>query len=133
MPAEFIDRLPVQAEFPGYQARGTSDWDEMSVVCETISGPGVGMDVAPLFDGLPDGRCQARHYGYLLEGRVEYRFADRTETVEAGQVYYIAPGHIPHTLEGGRSVELTRTEELMKTVEVARRNAERLTGGGAPG
>ena len=133
MPAQSIDELPVQAEMKGYTARGLHGWGDMSVAFETVSGDAVGMDAAPLFEGLPDGRCQANHYGYLLEGRVEYRFADHTETVEAGQVYHIAPGHIPHMLEAARGIEFTRTDELMTTVEVTQRNAERLFGGGSDG
>ncbi len=133
MPAQSIDELPVQADMAGYTARGTHGWGDMSVSYETVSGDAVGMDVAPIFEGLPDGRCQASHYGYQIEGRTEYRFADHVETVEAGQVYYIAPGHIPHSPEPGRAIDFTRTEELMKTVEVAQRNAQRLFGGGGGG
>jgi hypothetical protein len=92
----------MRVEMPGYQARGNHDWGEMSAICETVSGPAVGMDIAPLFAGLPEDRCQASHYGYLLEGRVEYRFADHTETVEAGQVYYIPPAT---SLTGSRQVD----------------------------
>lgn len=34
-------------------------------------------DLAPLMKGLPDDRCQCPHMGYVLRGRVTFRFADR--------------------------------------------------------
>src|SRR5256885_134054 len=34
-------------------------------------------DATPFFVGLPDGRCQSRHWGYVLQGRVTFRYADR--------------------------------------------------------
>ena len=30
-------------------------------------------DGTPLFVGLPDDRCQARHWGVVLKGRITYR------------------------------------------------------------
>ena len=38
------------------------------------------IDATPLMDGLPDGMCQCPHWGYVLAGKVTFRFADRDET-----------------------------------------------------
>src|SRR5215467_2873999 len=38
------------------------------------------VDGAPLLQGLPDDRCQCPHWGYVLKGKVVYRFADHDET-----------------------------------------------------
>src|SRR5712691_937715 len=46
------------------------------------------MDPAPLFRGLPDDRCQCPHWGYVLKGKITFRFADGEETYEAGDAYY---------------------------------------------
>ena len=40
-------------------------------------------DATPFFAGLPDGRCQSRHWGYVLQGQVTFRYADRDEVYEA--------------------------------------------------
>jgi hypothetical protein len=33
--------------------------------------------------------------GYVLKRRLTYRFADHDETVQAGDAFYLPPGHIP--------------------------------------
>ena len=40
-------------------------------------------DATPFFEGLPDGRCQSRHWGYVLQGRLTLRYADRDEALNA--------------------------------------------------
>lgn len=53
-------------------------------------------DMAPLFAGLPDDRCQCPHFGYLLKGKVKFTFADGSEEVyETGDAYHAPPGHTP--------------------------------------
>src|SRR6476659_4561727 len=52
------------------------------------------IDGTPLMKGLPDDMCQCPHWGYVLAGRVTFRFADRDETYEAGDAFYTPPGHI---------------------------------------
>src|SRR5207302_6816701 len=44
-------------------------------------------DATPFFAGLPDGRCQSRHWGYVLQGKVTFRYADRDEVYKAGDAY----------------------------------------------
>ena len=36
-------------------------------------------DLAPLFRGLPEDRAQLPRWGYVIEGRIGFRFADREE------------------------------------------------------
>ncbi len=58
-------------------------------------------DLADLFRGLPDDRSQLPRWGYVIKGKVAFRFADREETYEAGDAYYVPPGHTPHPLRRG--------------------------------
>jgi hypothetical protein len=81
-------------------------------------------DLAPLLAGLPDDRCQSPHWGYVLRGRVTFRIGEREETFEAGDAYYMPPGHTPVLHAGTELVEFSRTEELRRTLEVASRNME---------
>ena len=83
-------------------------------------------EMTSVFEGLPDDRCQCPHWGYVLKGKVGYRFADREETFTEGQAYYVAPGHIPVFYAGGEVVELSPSEELDKTGEVVARNLEKM-------
>ncbi len=52
-------------------------------------------DLAPLLKGLPDDRCPCPHWGYVVKGRVTFTFADRVEVFEAGDAFYVEPGHSP--------------------------------------
>jgi hypothetical protein len=81
-------------------------------------------DPAPLFRGLPEDRCQAVHLGYVLSGKVVFRYADHDETAEAGSVYVTRPGHLPLLFAGTELVEFTRTTELQASVEVIMQNLE---------
>ena len=81
-------------------------------------------DLAPVFKGLPDDRCQCEHWGYVLKGKIGFRYADREETYEAGDAYYAPPGHTPILYDGGEFVEFSPTAELGNTMEVVTRNME---------
>lgn len=79
-------------------------------------------DPTPLFAGLPDGRCQSPHWGYVIEGRLTFRFSDRDEVYETGDAYYAPPGHIPVVTAGTQVIEFSPTEEYAKTLDVLARN-----------
>jgi hypothetical protein len=81
-------------------------------------------DMAPVFRGLPDDRCQCEHWGYVLKGKIGFRYADREETYEAGDAYFAPPGHTPILYAGGEVVEFSPTDELGRTMEVVTRNIE---------
>jgi hypothetical protein len=81
-------------------------------------------DLTPYFKGLPDDRCQAPHWGYVIEGKVSFKFADREETYETGDAYYAPPGHTPVLYKGSQIVEFSPTDELNQTMEVVTKNME---------
>ena len=80
-------------------------------------------DLAELFRGLPDDRCQLPRWGYVLEGMITFRFSDSEETYVAGDAYYVPPGHIPVHYAGAEIVEFSPTDELGKTIPVVMSNA----------
>jgi hypothetical protein len=79
-------------------------------------------DATPLFKGLPDDRCQSPHWGYVVRGKVTFRYADRDEVYETGDAYYAPPGHIPVVAAGTEIIEFSVTEEYGRTMEVLERN-----------
>ena len=79
-------------------------------------------DGTPVFRGLPDDRCQRPHWGYVVRGRLTFRYADRDEVYEAGDAYYAPPGHIPVVTAGTEVIEFSPTEEYSRTLEVVGRN-----------
>ncbi|NJD10791.1 MAG: hypothetical protein FIB01_10300 [Gemmatimonadetes bacterium] len=67
-----------------------------------------GIDLGPLFAGLPNDLCPCPHWGYLLEGRMALRYQDGSvEEIHAGDVYYIGPGHFPTVLEDAVSLDFS--------------------------
>ena len=79
-------------------------------------------DPTPLFRGLPDDRCQSPHWGYVVRGRVTFRFADRDESYQAGDAYYAPPGHIPLVAAGTEIIEFSPTEKYAETMSVVAKN-----------
>ena len=70
------------------------------------------IDATPLLKGLPDDRCQCPHWGYVFKGRVTFRFADHDEVFEAGDAFYLPPGHVPIHDAGSEYVQFSPSEEL---------------------
>jgi len=79
-------------------------------------------DLADLFRGLSDDRSQLPRWGYVIEGKVAIRFADREETYEAGDAYYVQPGHTPNHFAGSEIVEFSPTDALGETIAVVLEN-----------
>jgi hypothetical protein len=117
---------------PGASKATASKVEDMSVVegrYEELGGYTVGFesfradaDATPLFKGLPDDRCQSPHWGYVLRGRLTFRFADREEVYEEGDAYYAPPGHIPTIEAGTEVVEFSPTVAYERTMTVAAAN-----------
>jgi hypothetical protein len=72
--------------------------------------------------GLADDRCQLPRWGYVITGKVAFRFADREETYEAGDAYYVPPGHTPVHHAGAEIVEFSPTDVLGETIGVVMEN-----------
>ncbi len=98
-----------------------AEWGDMNVAIETFP---AGLDATPLFKGLPDDRCQCPHWGYLVRGRLRIRYADHEEVINAGDAYYMAPGHLPLIEEDCELIEFSPKGEYQKTMEFAVRNYE---------
>jgi hypothetical protein len=79
-------------------------------------------DTTALFKGLPDDRCQSPHWGYIVRGKVTFRYADRHEVYETGDAYHAPPGHIPVITAGTEIIEFSATDGYARRMEVIERN-----------
>lgn len=105
----------------GYEGRFTQLGD-MTVAYETYSADA---DLRNMFKGLPDDMCQAAHYGYVISGRVGFRYADGTvEEITTGESYVATPGHTPILYAGTEVVEFTNTAQLNETMAAVMKNLE---------
>jgi hypothetical protein len=80
------------------------------------------IDATPLLKGLPNDHCSCPHWGYVVKGRITYRFADRDEVVEAGDAFYLPPGHIPIVDAGTELVQFSPAGELKQVDEAMTAN-----------
>jgi len=69
-------------------------------------------DLGPLLKGLPDDLCQCPHWGYLLKGSMTVTYADREEVYEAGDAFYMSPGHSPRNAPDTEFVIFSPKEEF---------------------
>jgi hypothetical protein len=113
------------ASGPGYEGRFV-ELGDYTVAFEEFSGGG---DMAPLFRGLPDDRCQAPHWGIVVRGRLTFTYPDGQDVVEAGEAYYAPPGHTPATDPGTETIEFTPTGKLQETMQVVIKNVEAMAAG----
>ena len=86
------------------------------------------IDATPLLKGLPDDKCQCPHWGYVLKGRVAYRYADHEEVFEAGDAFYLPPGHIPTAEAGSEILQFSPAEELHAVSAAMIENMQRMQG-----
>ena len=48
-------------------------------------------DFAPMLSALPGGQCQGPHWGVVFKGRLTVTYTDHTETISAGEAFYMPP------------------------------------------
>jgi hypothetical protein len=88
------------------------------------------LDQTPMLKGLPDDSCQCPHWGYVLKGRLRFRCGDREEVFEAGDAFYLPPGHIGVSNEpGSQYVQFSPSAELAEVSAVIMKNMQAMRGG----
>jgi hypothetical protein len=87
------------------------------------------VDGTPLMKGLPDDRCQCPHWGYVVSGKMTFRYVDGDEVFEAGDAFYTPPGHIPLVEAGTEIVQFSPADELRTTEEAMMKNMQAMQGG----
>jgi hypothetical protein len=88
------------------------------------------VDGAPLMQGLPNDRCQCPHWGYVVSGKMTFRYADGEEVFEAGDAFYTPPGHVPVVEAGTEIVQFSPSDELQRTEEAMMKNMQAMQSGG---
>jgi hypothetical protein len=73
------------------------------------------VDLAPMLASLPGGLCSCPHWGYVFEGTMTVRYADHVEVYEAGDAFYMPPGHTPEAAAGTRFLQFSPAEQLAIT------------------
>jgi hypothetical protein len=85
------------------------------------------LDQSPFLKGLPDDRCPCPHWGYVTKGSLTFRFADHDEVFEAGDAFYIPPGHVGVSNEADSEyVQFSPTDDLRVVDETIMRNLQQM-------
>lgn len=121
MPKVSRDSASEEVAFPGADIRLEHLDGGYSVCFESHTADA---DLAELFRGLPEDRAQFPRWGYVIAGKVGFRFSDHEETYTAGDAYYVPPGHTPVHHAGAEIVEFTPTEILAAAIPVVMRNLQ---------
>ena len=86
-------------------------------------------DFTPMYKGLPDDRCQSHHWGYVIKGRMIMHRPEGDVVAEAGEAYYVGPGHTGEVgLPGTEVIEFSPTAEYEQTMAVVAKNMEAMGG-----
>lgn len=83
-----------------------------------------GHDLAPMLKGLPDDRCPCPHWGYVFKGKLTWRFADHEEVFEAGDAFYVPPGHAPSAETGSEFLQISPGDQLRSVEAAIMQNAQ---------
>ncbi len=73
------------------------------------------MDLAPMLASLPGGHCACPHWGVVLQGQMTVKYNDHEETFEAGDAFYMPPGHTPEAKAGTEFIQISPADELAAT------------------
>jgi hypothetical protein len=109
----------------GFRSRQI-EWGGMIVSYEIFP---KGVDATPLFRGLPADMYQSPHWGYIFKGRVRLKRSGGDEVLQAGDVYYLVPGHVPVFEEDTEILEFSPRAEYQATIDAVARNMAALEGG----
>jgi quercetin dioxygenase-like cupin family protein len=60
----------------------------------------------------------------VISGKITYRFADHEEVHQAGDVFYLPPGHVPSFEAGTEFVQISPSADLQAVSEAIARNRE---------
>ena len=112
------DEAPLLADEAQIQGR-YAELGDLTVSFESFP---VDVDPSPFFRGLPGDRCPCPHWGVVVAGRLVVRYAEREETLTAGDVYVMEPGHLPLVSAGTEVIEFSPTAQLQQTMAVVGAN-----------
>lgn len=108
-----LEKLPVTLEAPGTKMHTQTGLGGMAVAYNVFPP----MDSAPMLKGLPNDSCPSPHWGYMLKGSMNITYDDgTTETIKAGEVFYIPAGHNGKLDEDSAWLEFSPEKELQQVM-----------------
>jgi hypothetical protein len=119
------DGAPQVESMPGFEGRYVRE-DGYVLGFESFDQAG---DFTPMYRGLPDDLCQSHHWGYVIRGRMILHRTEGDIVAEAGEAYYVGPGHTGEIgLPDTEVIEFSPADEYDQTLAVVAKNLEAAAG-----
>jgi ribosomal protein L16 Arg81 hydroxylase len=67
-----------------------------------------------------------RALGVCPQGQADFRFADHEEVLEAGDAFYLPPGHVPLAEAGSEYIQFSPSEELQRVASAMMKNMQEM-------
>ena len=115
------EELPLVLQAGDASIRG-AQWGELRAVVVSLP---AGTDVGPLLKGNEGDRCPCPHWGYVVRGRLRVEYADRSEILKAGDLYYMPAGHTGVAEEDSELIEISPPGPHEEFLHQARANLAR--------
>ena len=114
-------KAPQHEEGEGFEGH----YDQVGPYTIGFEAYSVDADISDMFKGLPDDACQAEHWGYVIKGKLIFKYSDGTvDEILGGEAYFAPPGHTPILTADTEVVEFSPTEKFNETLEVVMKNME---------
>jgi hypothetical protein len=85
------ENIAVKMEAPGTVIRNQEGFGEFTVAYGELPN---GTDLTPFLKGLSHDSCHCPHWGYIFDGTLRVIYDDgKEELLEAGDAFYLPPGH----------------------------------------
>ena len=66
----------------------------------------------------------------MLAGKITVSYPDHDEVYQAGDAFYMTPGHVPAAEAGSEFIQFSPKQELAETMAAINANAQQMTAGG---
>jgi mannose-6-phosphate isomerase-like protein (cupin superfamily) len=124
MPKVSKETAPAQEQGPSRFWTGAMDGYKVDLVeCNEDT------DLTPLLQGLPNDQCPSPHWGYVLKGSMWWDLGNGREVYEAGDAYYVPPGHTSGASEGSEFIVFSPSDVMADVEAHMMRRAQELQGG----
>lgn len=125
MPSVSRTSVKPNTEMPGKEWGAKIDGYSVSIVEVTDQHD---VDLTELLKGLPNDQCPSPHWGYVLKGRMWWKYDGRDEEFGPGEAFYVAPGHTSGADAGSEFVVFSPTDAMAEVEAHMARRAQELFG-----
>jgi uncharacterized cupin superfamily protein len=110
-----LEEIPVTMQAPGTIMRALPGYGGMTVGFNELP---EGTDITPLLQGLQHNSCHCPHWGYVLEGAMLVKYDNgQEEKLQAGDVFYLPPGHTGIVLENIKLLDFNPSKEFNEVMD----------------